>query len=197
MADIAGQEKFEFFTAKVLLQDIAKGQTLVGSDPAGLQIAKIARQAEQIGFAYQGKECVEVFGFFGKFQFQLVQISIEIRRDGKPGTVRKVEAIDGIHFHPLRSDAQILEQSAADGGRIAEQRVEMRGRVEGELLAAKGAAVTTNHEMLFNQQHLESGTRQQVGADQPAYSGADHDCVVGIIRRLFQSAKSSSQARYS
>ena len=61
----------------------------------------------------------------------------------------------------------------------------MRGRIEGEALAPEGAAITTDHVMLLDEEHAQTFARQKVRADQSSDAGADDDRVIRIARLVF------------
>ena len=108
-------------------------------------------------------------------------------------SVRKMEVVYRVHFHPLGGDAQVRKECSGDAGRISKQWVEMRGGIKGVSVPPEGAAVSANHEMLFHQQHPQSRACQQIGADQPSHSCADNDRVVGAVRRLFETVEDPGQ----
>src|SRR5678816_1142017 len=55
----------------------------------------------------------------------------------------------------------------------------MSAGIEGVAVAAEGAAVASHHVVLLDQQHLETVTSEQVGANQTADAGADYNGVIG------------------
>ena len=76
-----------------------------------------------------------------------------------------MELIHRVHLDPLGGDFQFLEELACECARIAEQRIEMRCRVEDETLAAEGGAEPAQHVVLFEQQHFHTGASQYIRAD--------------------------------
>src|SRR5262249_42779418 len=137
MANVSGEQKLQFPVTKVLVQNIAKCQLLVGNNPVAGHIAKIAHKTDQIGLAHQGKESVYVVCLFPEFGLQLADVRIKSGGYGKSRAVREVEAIHRIHLYPLSGNAQFRKESACDGRWIAKQGVEMRGRVKRVTLAPK------------------------------------------------------------
>src|SRR5215467_5144500 len=69
----------------------------------------------------------------------------------------------------------------------------MRGSIKGELLSPEGAAIPSYHEVLFNQQHVQTCSGQEVSADQASDSRADHNSVIRAIGCFLQPTKSSRQ----
>src|SRR5215471_1552931 len=136
---------------KMAVENVTNRQVLVWSDSIAGDIAKIPHQSDQVGLAHQGKELVNIFRLVPELTLQRVEIGIKISRYGKAGAVRKMEAVHGIHFYPFGGDAQLCQQRTADGGRIAQQRVEVSCGVESVSLAAKGTAIPADHEVLLNQ----------------------------------------------
>jgi hypothetical protein len=92
-----------------------------------------------------------------------------------------VELVDRVHLDPACRDFEVTEQPARDGVRVAQEGIEVSGRIEDIAIAPERAAVTSGDVVLLDDQDLQPGLREQIAAHQAAESGADdHGVVTGF-----------------
>ena len=109
-----------------------------------------------------------------------------------------MEGVDRVHPHPFGAQAQLGEAFAGNGGGVAEQRIKMGRGVETITGAAEGAAITTHHVVLLDQQDGGAQSGQLHGGKKPADARADHYHVVrGGGFPVAQAAKGAFQVEAS
>jgi hypothetical protein len=67
------------------------------------------------------------------------------------------------------------------------------GCVKRVALSAKGAAISSGQAVLFDQQYLQPGPHQQIGANQAADTRANNNRVVGIVRFVAKTSEAPGQ----
>src|SRR2546425_917207 len=90
----------------------------------------------------------------------------------------KMDPVDQFHLHPLGGYFQFLEELSCEGGGIAEERIKVRRCVKDEAAAAERRAEAAQHVVPLEEQYLQSGLCEEVGAEQPAYARSDDDRVI-------------------
>jgi len=78
--------------------------------------------------------------------------------------IGKVKLIDRVHLDPRCIQAQFHQNFAGQGCRVTQQRIKVGCSVKYKALALKRTAVPTNHVVLLDEQHLQSGASEEVRA---------------------------------
>ena len=148
---------------------------------AGGASTEVIEESEHVGFTHGREEVIQGAGFGGEFDLELSQVAIEVRGHGKLRPIGEMKLIDGVHFHPAGGEAQVHQKLAGHGVWIAEQGVEVRGRVKRVAFAPEHTAIAADHIMLFDQEDAQPTACDEVGADQPSDAGADDHHIVGAL----------------
>src|SRR5712691_9974660 len=168
MAAIGGEQQLELLVLEMLIQRLSHGHVPKTRESIRVAPTEVRKQPEHVDLAHKGEEFVECPCFFRKFSLQFSQIEIEIRRNCKVGTVKKMKMIHWIHLDADVYNAEIQKQFPRDRCGVSEQRVKVGGGIEGVTFAPERAAISADHIVLLSKQHAQPLARQQVRADQTA-----------------------------
>ncbi len=157
VGSIRGKQKLEPAILKVLVQNIADGELQKGIQDLVGSALEVVEQAAHVGLFHIQEELLKRRSLRWEQDFQLGTIIRQICRHPEAGVVREMEVVDRIHLGPVAGDADVSDEFAREGTRVAQEGIEVTGGIEHKTLSPKRAAETAYHVVTFHQQHLVEG----------------------------------------
>ena len=167
---IGHQQRLEAWVAKVLVELVDHAELLEVPRALVVDAPEIVEQAVEVRLPQLGEIGFDGLRFLGKKAFQLRQILAEIGGYCEGRHVGEMKLVDRIHLHPLGGDFQFLEELSCESGGIAEERIKVCRCVKDEAAAAEGGTEAAQHVVPFEEQYLQSGLCEEVGAEKAAYA---------------------------